>query len=116
MLLRTKRSARAGAAIGLLAAVSVLTAACTTVDASSPSAVAVTVAGTSAAGASSGASSSPTTTAAPVPVAQVTSSPQLGDDAVTPIQPITITVARGIITDLKVTNPEGAKVDGTLSP
>ncbi len=115
MLLRTKRSARVGAAIGLIAAVSVLAAACTSVDASSPSAVAVTVAGTPAAGAPT-AASSPTTTAAPVPVARVTSSPQFGDDAVTPVEPVTITVARGIITDLKVTNPEGAKVDGTLSP
>jgi len=119
MMLRTKRPARAGAAIVLIALMSVLAAACTSVDSpSSQSAVPVSVADTSAGSSSGDASSSASSSssAAPVPVARVTSSPQLGDDAVTPVEPVTITVAHGIITALSVTNPEGAQVVGTLSP
>jgi len=119
MMLRTKRPARAGAAIVLIALMSVLAAACTSVDSpSSQSAVPVSVADTSASNSSGDASSSASSSssAAPVPVARVTSSPQLGDDAVTPVEPVTITVAHGIITALSVTNPEGAQVAGTLSP
>jgi lipoprotein-anchoring transpeptidase ErfK/SrfK len=115
MMLRTKRPARAGATIALIALLSVLTAACTSVDSSSQSALPISVAGT-AASSSPGESSSSSSSAAPVPVARVTASPQLGDDAVTPVEPVTITVAHGIITALSVTNPEGAQVAGTLSP
>ena len=117
MLLRTKRPARAGATIALLA---VLAAACTSVDTSSQTAVPMSVAGTSESGTSGAGSSSSSSTvsssAAPAPVALVTSSPQLGDDALSPVEPVTITVAHGIITALSVTNQEGAAVAGTLSP
>jgi len=115
MMLRTKRPARAGATIAMIALLSVLTAACTSVEPSSQSALPISVAGP-AASSSPGAASSASSSAAPVPVARVTASPQLGDDAVTPVEPVTITVAHGIITALSVTNPEGAQVVGTLSP
>src|SRR5664279_5397805 len=49
------------------------------------------------------------------PVAAVTASPALGDAAVSPVQPISISVARGTITSLTVTSPAGSKVKGTLS-
>ncbi|HYN72246.1 MAG TPA: Ig-like domain-containing protein [Nakamurella sp.] len=115
MLLRTKRPVRAGAAIAMIALTSILAAACTSVDTSSQSAVPVSVAGTSASDSPGGASSS-SSSAARVPVALVTASPQLGDDALSPVEPVTITVAHGIITALSVTNPEGAQVAGTMSP
>jgi lipoprotein-anchoring transpeptidase ErfK/SrfK len=115
MLLRTKRPVRAGAAIAMIALTSILAAACTSVDTSSQSAVPVSVAGTSASDSPGGASSS-SSSAAPAPVALVTASPQLGDDALSPVEPVTITVAHGIITALSVTNPEGAQVAGTMSP
>ena len=117
MLLRTKRPARAGAAIALIALLAVLAAACTSVDTSSQTAVPMSVAGTAESGTSgagsSSSSSSASSSAAPAPVAVVTSSPQLGDDALSPVEPVTITVAQGIITALTVTNPEGAAVTGT---
>ena len=115
MLLRTKRPVRAGAAIAMIALTSILAAACTSVDTSSQSAVPVSVAGTSASDSPGGASSS-SSSAARVPVGLVTASPQLGDDALSPVEPVTITVAHGIITALSVTNLEGAQVAGTMSP
>ena len=115
MLLRTKRPVRAGAAIAMIALTSILAAACTSVDTSSQSAVPVSVAGTSASDSPGGASSS-SSSAARVPVALVTASPQLGDNALSPVEPVTITVAHGIITALSVTNLEGAQVAGTMSP
>ncbi len=56
-----------------------------------------------------------TTSAAPAPVAVVTASPALGDQQLSPTEPVTIKVAKGTISTLQVTNPEGAPVDGTLS-
>ena len=56
------------------------------------------------------------TTAEPAPVAAVTASPALDDTAVSPVEPVTITVDRGTITSLKVTNPQGVQVKGTTSP
>ena len=116
MLLRTKRPVRAGAAIGMIALVSVLAAACTSVDASSQQAVAVSAGGQASGSQGAGSSSSSSSSAAPAPVALVTSSPQFGNDSLSPVGPVTITVARGIITALSVTNPEGAEVTGTVSP
>ncbi len=63
----------------------------------------------------SSSSGAPTTTAAPKPVAQVTASPAFDSDDITPIEPVTITVAKGTISDLSFTNPEGVAVSGTLS-
>jgi len=50
------------------------------------------------------------------PVAAVTASPALGDTEVSPAQPVSISVARGTITELTVTSPAGAQVKGTISP
>ena len=55
------------------------------------------------------------TSAAPAPVATVTASPALGDQQLSPTEPVTITVAKGTITSLTVSNPEGAPLTGTLS-
>ena len=55
------------------------------------------------------------TTAAPAPVAAISASPALGDKQLSPVEPVSITVARGTISSLKVTNPEGASVAGTVS-
>jgi len=49
------------------------------------------------------------------PLAVVTATPALGDTTLAPADPVTITVARGAITALTVSNPEGAAVKGTLS-
>ena len=59
--------------------------------------------------------SAATTSAAPAPVAVVTASPALGDQQLSPTEPVTIKVAKGTIATLQVTNPEGAPVEGTLS-
>ncbi len=118
MLLRTKRPVRSGAAIVMIALVSLTAAACTSVGSASPQAMVVSTDGTASSGSpnSAGSSSAASTSAAPAPVARVTASPKLGDDALSPVEPVTITVARGIITALTVTNPEGAEVKGTTSP
>ena len=55
------------------------------------------------------------TSAEPAPVAVVTAAPALGDQQLSPAEPVTITVAKGTISSLTVTNPEGAPVAGTLS-
>ena len=62
-----------------------------------------------------GATSSATTTTTPAPVAAVTASPAFGADEISPSGPVVISVARGTITQLSVTNPEGAAVNGTLA-
>ena len=62
-----------------------------------------------------GQSAAATTSTAPAPVAVVTASPALGDQQLSPTEPVTIKVAKGTISTLQVTNPEGAPVDGTLS-
>ena len=49
------------------------------------------------------------------PLAVVTATPALGDTALAPADPLTITVAQGTITALTVSNPEGAPVKGTLA-
>jgi len=55
------------------------------------------------------------TSAEPAPVAVVTAAPALGDQQLSPVEPVTITVTKGTITSLTVTNPEGAPVAGTMS-
>ena len=45
----------------------------------------------------------------------MTASPAFGADDITPTEPVTISVAKGTISELSVTNPEGAAVAGTLS-
>ena len=49
------------------------------------------------------------------PVAAITATPALGDTALAPTDPVTISVAHGTITALTLSNPEGAAVKGTLS-
>jgi len=71
--------------------------------------------------ASSGGSTSPRTTAPPTPtvrppVAVVSANPAFGATDLSPVVPLTISVAQGTITDLHFTNPEGAEVTGTTSP
>ena len=63
----------------------------------------------------SSSSSAPSTSEAPKPVAQVTASPVFDSDKITPTEPVTITVAKGTISDISFTNPEGVAVSGTLS-
>jgi lipoprotein-anchoring transpeptidase ErfK/SrfK len=82
------------------------------------------------AGSSDGASSSPgsfsdsvsssahTTSAPPKPVppvATVSSTPKIGSTGITPVEPITVTVDKGTIKDIALTNPTGYQVKGTLS-
>ena len=50
------------------------------------------------------------------PLATVTASPALGDTAVSPVQPVSISITRGTITALAMTSPAGAEVKGTTSP
>ncbi len=62
-----------------------------------------------------GDSSDPTSSAPVKPVAVVTAAPAFGADDLSPTAPVAITVAQGTISDLTMTNPEGAPVNGTLS-
>ena len=75
------------------------------------------VAGTAAVGQSAATASGDAATsgAEAKPVAAVTASPKLGADDISPTEPVTITVAQGTISELAMTNPAGAQVDGTLS-
>jgi lipoprotein-anchoring transpeptidase ErfK/SrfK len=50
------------------------------------------------------------------PVAAVTSNPAFGSADISPVQPVSISVAQGKITDLQMTNPAGEPVDGTTAP
>ncbi len=91
------------------AGVSPVAAAVTTVTDSSGGTTVVTVPGSIAQ------SSTPTSTKPPAPVAAVTSSPAFGGKGISPIEPVTVSVANGTITDLKFTNPEGVAVKGALA-
>ena len=95
----TKRPFRTGASV-LAVALLLATAACT--GATTGGQAAATGQGTS-------------TSADPAPVAAVTATPALGDTQVAPAEPVKISVSKGTITALTVTNPEGAQVDGTMS-
>jgi len=59
--------------------------------------------------------SSPSTTVVPPPVATVNASPAFGGDDISPVDPLTISVGSGTISQLSFTNPEGTAVNGTLS-
>ncbi len=69
---------------------------------------------TSAATASTATTSTTSTTPVP-PVAVVTGQPALNSGDLAPIDPISISVAKGTIDTLTMTNPDGAPVNGTLS-
>ncbi|HEY5117244.1 MAG TPA: Ig-like domain-containing protein, partial [Nakamurella sp.] len=61
-------------------------------------------------------SSAPLTVASPAaPVAAVSASPGFGAAGMAPAQPVTVTVARGVIDTLTMTGPDGAPVAGTIS-
>ena len=118
------RSRLARRAVIALLAVGVLgaTAACSgsssglAVAQGSTGSVSQAAAGSSAdASAGGSSSSSSSSSAAPAPVAQVTASPAFDSDEINPTEPVTISVTKGTISDLSVTNPEGKAVEGTLS-
>jgi len=54
--------------------------------------------------------------AAPKPAARITLTPAAGAGDVSPVAPISVTVADGTIETLTLTNPTGKQVVGTLSP
>ncbi|HEY4993225.1 MAG TPA: Ig-like domain-containing protein [Nakamurella sp.] len=93
---RTQRPVRAGAAI-LAVAVLCAGAACTGVAA--PRSGQVTA-----------------TSAAPAPIAAVTAAPAFGDQHLSSVQPVTISVAHGRISTLTLTGPHGRQVAGTFAP
>jgi len=64
---------------------------------------------------SAASSSTATTTKTVPPVASVAGTPALGAAGLSPSGPITITVAKGTIDDLSLTNPDGKVVLGTVS-
>jgi lipoprotein-anchoring transpeptidase ErfK/SrfK len=59
-------------------------------------------------------SSAPTTEAAPV--AQITQNPAEGATDVSPVAPISVSVANGTLTQVELTNPDGKVVQGALAP
>jgi len=66
-------------------------------------------------GSSSVVPTTPTTTVEPAPVASVASNPKFGAKGLSPSAPIAITVQKGTIDELTMTNPEGKEVEGKLS-
>lgn len=50
------------------------------------------------------------------PVAVVSASPGFGTTGMAPAEPVTVTVARGVIDTLAMTGPDGAALAGTVSP
>src|SRR6185312_11096246 len=57
----------------------------------------------------------PTTTVEPAPVATIASNPKFGSKGLSSAAPIAITVQKGTIDELTMTNPDGKEVDGKLS-
>ncbi|HEY5879645.1 MAG TPA: Ig-like domain-containing protein [Nakamurella sp.] len=68
-------------------------------------------------GATSGdeSSSEASTTREVPPVATVAATPAFGTDGLSPIEPLTFSVAKGTIDDVQMTNPDGQAVQATLS-
>jgi lipoprotein-anchoring transpeptidase ErfK/SrfK len=60
-------------------------------------------------------SASPTPTVIP-PVASISGTPAIGSTGLSPIEPISFTVAKGTIDDATLTNAEGKVVTATISP
>ncbi len=110
---RSRMAARAAVAL-LVSAVLAATAACS-------GSTGLTVAQSTAAapsgsdGTSGSADPGSTTAPQPEPSAVITASPAFGSDEVTPVEPVTISVADGTISQLTMTNPEGAVVNGTMA-
>ena len=67
-------------------------------------------------GQSSSSSPATTTTKEVPPVATLAATPALGATGLSPVEPITLTVAQGTIDDVTMTNPEGKVVVATISP
>lgn len=51
----------------------------------------------------------------PPPPAEVTANPADGTDGVDPLAPVTVTVAKGTLESVRMTNPAGEEVPGTLA-
>jgi lipoprotein-anchoring transpeptidase ErfK/SrfK len=64
----------------------------------------------------SSATPSPSTTRQVPPVASITATPALGATGLSPVEPISFTVAQGTIDDVTLTNPDGKVVIATISP
>ncbi len=67
-------------------------------------------------GSSGAASSAPSTTREVPPVATVAATPAFGTDGLSPVEPLTFTVAKGTIDSVQMTNPDGKVVEQTISP
>ena len=65
---------------------------------------------------SGAASSAPSTTREVPPVATVAATPAFGTDGLSPVEPLTFTVAKGTIDSVQMTNPDGKVVEQTISP
>ena len=81
-----------------------------------PTAAGPPVSGDAAPVEASTSSAPPAVTALAAPVATVTASPGFGTAGMAPSQPVTVTVARGVIDTLTMTGPDGAPLAGTVSP
>lgn len=64
----------------------------------------------------SSATPSPSTTRQVPPVASITATPALGATGLSPVEPLSFTVAQGTIDDVTLTNPDGKVVIATISP
>lgn len=126
---RLRRPRTTGAALAGLAMALVLSA-CSTVGPSGSSVLgtladpAASNAAAPAAGAQSAPASAavtvPSTTSSspappPPPPAEVTASPANGTDGVDPLAPVTVAVAKGTLESVRMTNPDGEEIPGTLA-
>ena len=106
----------AGCGTGALSATSTVMSAPATAGPPDPGGDSPVGATTSWAGPSSVGPTMTSPSAVPAPVAAVSASPGFGITGMAPAQPVTISVARGVIDDLAMTGPDGAVMAGTVSP
>ncbi len=93
-----------GSVLGTLADTAGPGAAATGDQAAPPAATAVTVPSTTS-----------SSTPPPPPPAEVSANPANGSEGIDPLAPVTVTVAKGTLNTVRMTNPEGVEIPGTLA-
>jgi lipoprotein-anchoring transpeptidase ErfK/SrfK len=118
-MMGARRNAPTAVLVAILLMVGLL-AGCSSGSLSTTTVTSTASGGPETGGSSSAASSAtPSTTASPTPippVASITATPALNSTGLSPISPISFTVAKGTIDDVTLTNPDGKTVLGTISP
>ncbi len=113
-MMAARRSSLLTTTFGVLALLAVI-AGCSGSNLTAANTTLTSTAGVPVGSSASGSASTTTTTTTP-PVASVSATPALGTTGISPVEPLTVTVAKGTIDDLTVTNSDGKLVLGSISP